>query len=94
MNVHAPTKDKCGDTKDSFCEELGNVFSQFPKNHMKILLDFNAKVGREDIFKPTATVGNECLHKAGNDNGVCVVYFVTSETSDCQEYNIHTLQNT
>jgi hypothetical protein len=35
---------------------------------MKILLDFNAKAGREDIFKPT--IGNESLHKIGNDNGV------------------------
>jgi hypothetical protein len=35
---------------------------------MKILLDFNAKVGREDIFKPT--IGNESLHKVSNDNGV------------------------
>jgi hypothetical protein len=40
------------DTKDSFYEELEGVFDQFPKYHMKILLgDFNAKVGREDIFK-------------------------------------------
>jgi hypothetical protein len=36
---------------------------------MKILLgDFNAKVGREDIFKPT--IGNESLHEISNDNGV------------------------
>jgi hypothetical protein len=28
---------------------------------MKILLDFNAKVGRKDIFKPTT--GNESLHE-------------------------------
>jgi hypothetical protein len=36
-----------------FCEELEHVFYKFPKYHMKILLgDFNAKVGREDIFKP------------------------------------------
>jgi hypothetical protein len=35
---------------------------------MNILLgDFNAKVGREDIFKPTT--GNESLHKISNDNG-------------------------
>jgi hypothetical protein len=35
---------------------------------MKLLLDFNAKVGREDIFKQT--IGNERLHKTNNDNGV------------------------
>ncbi|PNF36405.1 hypothetical protein B7P43_G16825 [Cryptotermes secundus] len=35
---------------------------------MKILLgDFNAKVGREDIFKPT--IGNESLHKISDDHG-------------------------
>jgi hypothetical protein len=40
--------------KDSFYEELERVFDKFPKYAMKILLgDFNAKVGREDIFKPT-----------------------------------------
>jgi hypothetical protein len=39
---------------------------------MKILLgDFNAKVGREDIFKPT--IGNESSHEISNDNGVRVV---------------------
>jgi hypothetical protein len=37
---------------------------------MKILLDFNAKVGREDIFKPI--IGNEGIHEASNDNGVRV----------------------
>jgi hypothetical protein len=34
---------------------------------MKILLrDFNAKVGKEDIFKPT--VGNDSLPEISNDN--------------------------
>jgi hypothetical protein len=59
--VHASTEDKCDDTKVSFYEELEGVFNQFPKYHMKILLgDFDAKVGREDIFK--MTIGNESLH--------------------------------
>jgi hypothetical protein len=46
---------------------------------MKILLgDLNAKVEREDIFKPT--IGNENLHVISNDNGVRVVNFATSKT--------------
>jgi exonuclease III len=58
LNVHAPTEDKTDDVKDIFFEELERVFDKFPKYHMKILLgDFNAKVRREDIFKPT--IGNE-----------------------------------
>jgi hypothetical protein len=78
LNVHAPTKDKCDDTKNSFYEELASVFYQFLKNHIKILLaDFNAKVGRENIFK--RTIGNESLHETSNDNGVRVVNFATSK---------------
>jgi endonuclease/exonuclease/phosphatase family metal-dependent hydrolase len=43
---------------------------------MKILLgDFNAKVGREDIFK--LTIGNESSHKISNDNEIRVVNFAT-----------------
>jgi hypothetical protein len=75
--VHAPTEDKDEVVKDSFYEELEQVFDQFPRDHMKILLDFNAKVGREDIFKPI--IGNESLHEASNDNGVRVVNFATSK---------------
>jgi hypothetical protein len=34
-----------------FYKELESVFDKFPKCHMTVLLgDFNAKVGREDIF--------------------------------------------
>jgi hypothetical protein len=45
---------------------------------MNILLkDFNVKVGREDIFKPT--IGTESLHEISNDNGVTVVNFATSK---------------
>jgi hypothetical protein len=58
--------------------ELEVVFDQFPKYHMKILLrDFDAKVGREDIFKPT--IGNESLHETSNGNEVRVVNFATSK---------------
>jgi hypothetical protein len=51
--VHAPTGDKNNDTMDNFHGELEQVFDQFPRYNMKILLaDSNAKVGRQDIFKP------------------------------------------
>jgi len=43
---------------------------------MKILLgDFNAKVGRQNIFK--LTVSNESLHQDSNDNGFGIVNFAT-----------------
>jgi hypothetical protein len=39
---------------------------------MKIILgDFNAKVGRENIFKPT--IENESIYKDSNDNGVKIL---------------------
>jgi endonuclease/exonuclease/phosphatase family metal-dependent hydrolase len=48
---------------------FSKYFAQFPKYHVKILLgDFNAKAGREDIFK--RTTGNESLHEISNDNEV------------------------
>jgi hypothetical protein len=76
LNVHAPTEDKNDIIKDSFYEELEQVLDLFPRHHMKILLgDFNAKVGREDIFK--VIIGNEGLNGASNDNGVRVVNFAT-----------------
>jgi hypothetical protein len=77
-NAHAPTEDNIDDIKDSFCEELEQVFDKFPKSLMNIFLgDFNAKAGREDIFKPT--VWNESLHKIDNDNGVRVLNVATSK---------------
>jgi hypothetical protein len=64
--------------KDSFDEELEEVFDHFPKYRMTILLgDFNAKVGRLATLK--LTIGNESLHQDSNDNGVRVVNFATSK---------------
>jgi hypothetical protein len=92
LNVHTPTEDKIDDVKD-VKEELERILDKFPKHHMKILLgDLNAKVGREDIFKPT--IGNESLHEISNDNGVTVLNFATSknpivESTMFPHHNIH-----
>jgi hypothetical protein len=76
LNVHAPTEDKDDVIKDSVYEELEGVLDQFPGYHMKISMgDFNAKVGRVDIFKPI--IDNENLHEASNNNRVRAVNFAT-----------------
>jgi hypothetical protein len=93
LNAHAPVEDKTDDVKDFICEELELVFDKFPKYHMNILLlDFNAKVDKEDIFKPT--IEKESLHKISNGNGVRVVKFATSKNLTARStmfphHNIH-----
>jgi hypothetical protein len=42
-----------------------------------VLGDFNAKVGKENVFKPT--IGNESIHQDSNDNGVRRVNLATSK---------------
>jgi hypothetical protein len=64
--------------KDSFYEELECVIDEFPQYHTKILLgDFSAKIGREDICKPTTA--NENLHESSIDTAVRVVNFAISK---------------
>jgi hypothetical protein len=66
LNVDNPTEVKIDDMKDSCYEEIERVFDKFPKYNMKMLLeDFNATVGRKDIFKPTTA--NESVQGISND---------------------------
>jgi hypothetical protein len=58
---------------------IRQAFDYFPKCHTKILIDYIAKVGRENIFKPI--VGNESLHQDINDNGVRIVKFAHQKSS-------------
>jgi hypothetical protein len=90
LNVHAPTENTNDLTsiKDRFYEELEHVFDKFRKYHRKILLDFIAKVGKEDIFKPTT--GNESLHEISNANAVREVNFADIQKS-YQKYDVATL---
>ena len=78
LNVRVPSEEKCDDSKDSYYEELEQGFDSFSQNCTKILLgDFNAKLGREDIFK--LRTGNERPHQDSNGNGVRIVNLATSE---------------
>jgi hypothetical protein len=52
--------------KRQFLRGIGGSLYHFPKYHIQLLLgDFNAKVVRASIFKPT--IGNESLHRNSND---------------------------
>jgi len=74
LNVHTPSKEKGDDKKDSFYEELEQVFDHFPKYRVKFLLaDSNIKLEWDDIFKQTT--GNQSLHQHSNDNGIRIVNF-------------------
>jgi len=76
--VHVPTEDKDDEIKDGFYEELEHLVDQLPADYMKIVLgDFNAKIGKEVIFRPT--IRSESLHGESNDNGVRVINFATGK---------------
>jgi len=76
--VHAISKAKSDDTKDWFYEEKEEVFDLIPNYHAEILLrDFNVKLEREDIFKPT--IGNESLPQGSSDTGVRIINSATSK---------------
>jgi hypothetical protein len=84
-------QNKTDDVKDSVCEEMERVFDKFPKLHTDILFgDFNAKVGKDDIFKPT--IGNESSHKISNDNRIRLVNFATSKNLS-QKHDVSTSQH-
>jgi len=66
-------------SNDRIYEELEQVFDRFPKYRMEILLgDFNANVGRENIFK--LTIWNSSLHQHSNVNGVRIGKYAISKT--------------
>jgi len=78
INVHAPTNEKTEETKEKFYNLLEQTISQIASSDIRIVLgDFNAKVGKENVYKPT--IGNESLHNETNDNGMKMIQFALSK---------------
>jgi hypothetical protein len=90
LNVHAPSEET-REHSNQFHVELERGFDHYLKHHMKILfVDFNAKLWRKDIFKPT--IGNESLHQNSSDNGVRIINFATPKSS-CEEHDVPAKKN-
>ena len=61
INAHAPTEDKDDEEKDKFYSGLETIYSQCPRDDIKMVLgDFNANVGKEESNYPYA--GRNGLH--------------------------------
>ena len=74
INVHAPTNEKTDEIKEVFYNLLDQNMNQIANSDIKIILgDFNAKVGKENIYKPTT--GNESLHNKTNKNVIKMIQF-------------------
>ncbi|KAJ0171123.1 hypothetical protein K1T71_013322 [Dendrolimus kikuchii] len=78
INVYAPTEMADEVDKDEFYDQLELVYDQIPNYDVKIILgDCNAKVGREEIYKPT--IGMHSKHNVSNDNGTRLISFASAK---------------
>ncbi|KAE9521335.1 hypothetical protein AGLY_018266 [Aphis glycines] len=78
INCYAPTEDKNEDLKDNFYEDLEALYDSLPVHCVKMVVgDFNAKVGKENRFRPT--IGPDSLHNISNNNGTRLVNFASSK---------------
>jgi hypothetical protein len=77
LNARVPADGESDGRNESCCEELKYLcIRQFPKEHMKMLGDFNSIVGRNYIFEQT--VWNMTLLEINIVNGIRNVNFATS----------------
>ena len=78
INVHAPTNDKTKEIKEEFYNLVEQNINQIARLDIQIILgDFNAKVGKESIYKPTT--GNESSHNETNNKGRKMIQFAISK---------------
>src|SRR5699024_10754507 len=74
INIHAPTEDKSIEEKEEYYEDLDKEYSRIPKYDIKIILgDANAKIGKEDRYRPT--IGRHSKHDKTNGNGEKLIEF-------------------
>jgi len=68
---------KWEEMKEEFYNVLEQNINQIARSDIKIILgEFNVKVGKESIYKPT--ISHESLHNETNNNGIKLIQFAIS----------------
>jgi hypothetical protein len=74
MSMHQQIK-KTEEVRKEFNILLEQNVNQIARSDIKIILgDFNAKFGKETLYKPT--IGNESLHNETNNNTTKIIQFL------------------
>jgi hypothetical protein len=75
--AYIQTEEKSVEERDSFCDDVDRIYGDCPRMYIKIIIgDMNAKVGKEDVYKPIS--GKYSLHAESNDNGTRLISFASS----------------
>lgn len=78
VNIHAPSEEKEIETKIDFYQQIENILTRIPKYDIKIIIgDFNAKVGREIMYKKIT--GGKSKHEESNENGKMLIEFAAEQ---------------
>lgn len=81
INVYAPHNERSDEDKDNFYSQLDDIYAQCPQRDIKIIIgDLNAKVGREEIFRPT--IGKFSMHMDTNENGLRLISFAAAHNME------------
>jgi len=78
INVHAPTEEKELE-KEAFYQKVEETYDSCSSNDTKIVLgDWNAKMGREEIYQ--GVIGRHSMHLNLNNNGQRLGDFAAAKT--------------
>jgi endonuclease/exonuclease/phosphatase family metal-dependent hydrolase len=76
ISAHAPTNEKDDQEKESFYEDLEEVYNRIPRYDMVIIMgDFNAKIGKQEYQQQVT--GPYSIHDINNENGNMLTQFAT-----------------
>jgi exonuclease III len=81
INAYAPHNERPDEEKDDFYSQLDDIYAHCPRRDCKIVIgDLNAKVGREEIFRPT--IGKFSMHRETNENGLRLISYAAAHNME------------